>query len=42
MTMVEKVAEIGDKSNSPSVTMPTNSVLTATVSVLLAICVLRG
>ena len=41
VTMVEKVAEIGDESNSPLVTMLTNSVLTPTVSVLLAICVLK-
>ena len=37
--IVEKVAEIGDKSSSPLVTMSTNLVLTATVSVLLAIYV---
>ena len=37
VTMVEKVAETGDESNSPSVITSTNSVLTATVSVLLAI-----
>ena len=36
--MVEEVAEIGDESSSPSVTTSTNLVLTATVSVLLAIC----
>ena len=37
VTIVEKVAEIRDESSSPLVTMLTNSVLTATVSVLLAI-----
>ena len=42
VTIVEKVAEIGKESNSPSVTMSMNSVLTAAVSVLLAICVSRG
>ena len=35
--MVEKVAETGDESNSPSVITSTNSVLTVVVSVLLAI-----
>ena len=40
--IVEKVAEIGDESSSPSVTMLMNSVLMAAVSVLLAICVSRG
>ena len=39
VTIVEKVAEIGDESSSPLVMTSTNSVLTATVSVLLAICV---
>ena len=39
VTMVEKVAEIGDESNSLLVTMSTNLVLTAAVSVLLAISV---
>ena len=42
VTIVEKVAEIGDESNPPSVTTSTNSVLTAAVSVLLVICVSRG
>ena len=42
VTMVEKVAEWGDESNSPSVMTSTNSVLTAIVSVLLAIGVWRG
>ena len=41
VTIVEKVAEIGDKSNSPLVTTSTNSVLTATVSVLLVILFLE-
>ena len=39
VTIVEKVAEIGDESSSSSVMMSMNLVLTATVSVLLAICV---
>ena len=39
VTIVDKVAEIGDEISSPSVTTSTNSVLTATVSVLLAIYV---
>ena len=39
--MVEKVAETGDESGSPSVMMSTNSVLTAMVSVLLAIVFLE-
>ena len=42
VTIVEKVAEIGDESSPPSVTTSTNSVLTAMVSVLLAISVSRG
>ena len=42
VTIVEKVAEIGDESNSPSVTMSTNLVLTVAFPVLLAICVSRG
>ena len=42
VTIAEKVAEIGDESNSPSVTTSTNSVLTVAVPVLLAICVSRG
>ena len=37
VTMVEKVAETGDESNSPSVITSMNLVLTVTVSVLLAI-----
>ena len=37
VTMVEKVAETGEESSSPSVTTSTNSVLTVTVLVLLAI-----
>ena len=41
MTMVEKVAETGYKSSSSSVTMSTNSVLTAAVLVLLAIVFLE-
>ena len=40
--MVEKVAEIGDKSSSLLVTTLTNSVLTVAVSVLLAIWDKRG
>ena len=40
--IVEKVAEIGDESSSPSVAMLINLVLTAAVSVLLAICKKRG
>ena len=39
--ILEKVAEIGDESSSPLVMMSTNSVLTATVSVLLAILCLE-
>ena len=39
--MVEKVAETGDESSSPSVMMLTNSVLTLVVSVLLAIVFLE-
>ena len=41
VTMVEKVAEFGDESNSPLVMMSTNSILTAVVSVLLAMLFLE-
>ena len=37
VTIIEKVAETGDESNSPSVITSMNSVLTVMVSVLLAI-----